>query len=201
MVEPSQQGQVFLWERRRILDYPSGECKLRGLGGRMQSGCCETSSEVTLMQALSGPVTTLRADLSHVDEVAPLFDLYRQFYEQAPDAEGARKFIAERIERGESVIFLAMAGGRAVGFTQLYPSFSSVSMKRLWILNDLYVAREARKLGAGQALLERAMQWGLETHAKELELSTATDNTTAQRLYERTGWKKDLEFFHYVLSL
>ena len=153
------------------------------------------------MQPLSGPVTTLRADRSHVDQVAPLFDLYRQFYKQAPDAEGAQRFIAERLERGESVIFLAMAGGRAVGFTQLYPSFSSISMKRLWILNDLYVAAEARKLGAGQALLERARDWGIETKAKELELATATDNYPAQRLYERTGWKKDLEFFHYALPL
>jgi GNAT superfamily N-acetyltransferase len=144
-------------------------------------------------------IEIVRADPSHADAVATLFDLYRQFYEQRPDLEGARRFIRERLERGESVIFLAFDRGRAVGFTQLYPSFSSVSMRRLWILNDLYVAAEARTLGAGRALLGRARAFAVETGAKGLELATATDNLTAQRLYEKTGWKKDLEFFHYSL--
>ena len=145
------------------------------------------------------PIRMLRATLEHLGEVAPLFDLYRQFYEQPPDLEGAREFVRERLERGESVIFLARAGERPAGFTQLYPSFSSVSMRRLWILNDLYVAAEARKLGVGEALLDRARAWAAETGAKGLELATASDNFPAQRLYEKTGWKKDLEFFHYYL--
>ena len=146
-------------------------------------------------------IKIIRADRTHVEQVAPLFDLYRQFYKQPPDPEGARRFIGDRLELGESVIFLALAGDHPVGFTQLYPSFSSISMRRLWILNDLFVATEARKLGAGRALLERAREWGVETEAKELELSTATDNLTAQRLYQRTGWKRDLEFIHYSLLL
>ena len=83
------------------------------------------------------PIRMLRATLEHLGEVAPLFDLYRQFYEQPPDLEGAREFVRERLERGESVIFLARAGERPAGFTQLYPSFSSVSMRRLWNLKDL----------------------------------------------------------------
>jgi GNAT superfamily N-acetyltransferase len=153
------------------------------------------------MPSPSSSIKIIRADRSHVDQVAPLFDFYRQFYKQPPDPEGARRFIGERLGRGESVIFLALAGDRAVGFTQLYPSFSSVSMKRLWILNDLYVAAEARKLGAGAALLEQARAWGIETGARALELATTVDNFTAQRLYEKTGWKKDLEFLHYELPL
>jgi GNAT superfamily N-acetyltransferase len=140
------------------------------------------------------PIRILRVTLEHLGEVAPLFDLYRQFYEQAPDPKGAREFIRE------SVIFLARAGESPAGFTQLYPSFSSVSMRRLWILNDLYVAAQARKLGVGEALLERARQWALETGAKGLELATATDNFPAQRLYEKTGWVKDVQFLHYYLS-
>ena len=153
------------------------------------------------MPTTSSPIKIIRADRTHVDQVAPLFDLYRQFYKQPPDSEGARGFIGDRLEFGESVIFLALAGDRPVGFTQLYPSFSSISMRRLWILNDLFVAAEARKLGAGRALLDRAREWGVETDAKELELSTANDNLTAQRLYQRTGWKRDLEFIHYSLLL
>jgi GNAT superfamily N-acetyltransferase len=152
-----------------------------------------------IIMSTNAPVEIVRADTGHADAVAALFDLYRQFYEQVPDLEGAQRFIRERLERGQSVIFLALKDGRGVGFTQLYPSFSSVSMRRLWILNDLYVAAEARTLGVGRALLERAREFAIETGAKGLELATATDNLAAQRLYEKTNWKKDLEFFHYYL--
>jgi GNAT superfamily N-acetyltransferase len=90
-----------------------------------------------------------------------------------------------------------VADGAIVGFTQLYPSFSSVSMKRLWVLNDLFVAPEARASGAGHALLDRAERWADETGAKGLTLSTQITNLTAQRLYEACGWTKDDEFLHY----
>ncbi len=83
----------------------------------------------------------------------------------------------------------------------LYPSFSSVSMKRSWILNDLFVATEARASGAGRALVERAERWAAETGAKGLTLATQMTNLTARRLYEACGWTKDEEFFHYTRSL
>ena len=146
-------------------------------------------------------IRAVRADLDDLDALVPLFDAYRQFYERPADAEGARTFLADRIKRGESVIFLAVAEGTVVGFTQLYPSFSSVSMQRLWILNDLFVAPDARKGGAGRALLERAERWATETGAKGLTLTTQLTNLTAQRLYEACGWTRDDEFFHYSRSL
>jgi GNAT superfamily N-acetyltransferase len=142
-------------------------------------------------------IRTARAELDDLDALAPLFDGYRRFYRQASDPAGARAFLAERIKRGESVIFVAIAESAIVGFTQLYPSFSSVSMERLWVLNDLFVAAEARGSGAGRALLERAERWAAETGAKGLILSTETTNLTAQRLYEACGWVKDDEFVHY----
>jgi len=116
---------------------------------------------------------------------------------QAADLTGARAFLADRFKRGESVIFLAVVDGAIVGFTQLYPSFSSVSMMRLWVLNDLFVTPDARKSGAGRALLERAERWAAETGAKGLTLSTQITNLGAQRLYEACGWTKDDEFLHY----
>ena len=146
-------------------------------------------------------VRTVRAQLDDLDALVPLFDGYRQFYAQASEPEGARAFLAERIKRGESVIFLAVADGVIVGFTQLYPLFSSVSMKRLWLLNDLFVAPEARTSGAGRALLERAERWAAETGAKGLTLTTQMTNLTAQRLYEACGWLRDEEFFHYTRFL
>ena len=142
-------------------------------------------------------VRSVRAELDDLDALVPLFDAYRRFYGQPSDLMSARTFLADRFKRGESVIFLAVVDGAIVGFTQLYPSFSSVSMKRLWVLNDLFVTPDARKSGAGRALLERAERWAAETGAKGLTLSTQITNLGAQRLYEACGWTKDDEFLHY----
>src|SRR5689334_1008174 len=142
-------------------------------------------------------VRTVRAELDDLEALVPLFDGYRSFYRQGSDPAGARAFLAERLKRDESVIFIAMVDGAAVGFTQLYPLFSSVSMKRLWLLNDLFVAPTGRRTGAGRALLDRAERWARETGSKGLTLSTEITNATAQRLYESAGWTKDDEFVHY----
>jgi GNAT superfamily N-acetyltransferase len=143
-----------------------------------------------------------RATVSDLDDAAPLFDAYRQFYGQRSDVPAARAFLDERLRRDESVIFLALAGddgGDALGFTQLYPSFSSVSLKRLWVLNDLFVGPDVRRGGVGRRLLERAREWAIETEAKGLVLATAVTNSTAQALYESCGWRRDDEFQHYHL--
>src|ERR1700676_5108761 len=89
-----------------------------------------------------------QATVDDLDLIAPLFDAYRQFYRQPSDPEAARRFLLERFEHGESVIFLAFENAAAIGFTQLYPSFSSGAMARIFILNDLFVAQEARGHGA-----------------------------------------------------
>ncbi|WP_264777102.1 GNAT family N-acetyltransferase [Deinococcus aetherius] len=148
-----------------------------------------------------GDLTVVRADAFHLNALVPLFDGYRQFYGQPSDPEGARAFLAERLDRGESVIFLALDGETPVGFTQLYPSFTSVGMRRLWILNDLFVAPGGRRRGTGQALLARARQHGIETGAARLTLSTAIDNAAAQALYEAQGWRQDEGFYTYNLPL
>ena len=146
--------------------------------------------------------TIVRAGRDELDELAPLFDGYRQFYGQRSDLTAARGFLRDRIERDESVIYLAYAnGGEAAGFTQLYPSFSSVSLKALWILNDLFVRSDIRRVGVGRTLLERARRHALETGAKGLVLSTGVTNKAAQTLYESCGWLRDEEFFQYHLFL
>jgi ribosomal protein S18 acetylase RimI-like enzyme len=146
-------------------------------------------------------VAIIRADLSHVPAVTPLFDAYRQFYQQAPDLDRARAFVTDRLTRGESVIFLAVSGGKYNGFTQLYPSYSSVDMAKLWILNDLFVDPAARGQGVGEALLEHARRFAEETGARSLMLETAVDNLSAQRLYERLGWVRETQFYMYYLHL
>ena len=142
-------------------------------------------------------IRTIRAELNDLDALVPLFEAYRAFYGQVAEPERARAFLADRLTRGESVIFLAVIDGSVVGFTQLYPSYSSVSMSRLWILNDLFVATDRRGSGAGRALLERGERWAAETGAKGLILATQVTNAGAQRLYERYGWTRDDEFAHY----
>jgi GNAT superfamily N-acetyltransferase len=143
-----------------------------------------------------------RAGLDDMDAAARLFDAYRQFYGQRSDVAAARAFLTERLRRDESVVFLAVAGepaGEAVGFMQLYPSFTSVSLGRVWILNDLFVDPGVRRGGVGRRLLEQARDWAVETQAKGLILSTALTNKAAQSLYEACGWVHDDEFQHYRL--
>lgn len=147
----------------------------------------------------------VKASIEYIDLLVPLFDGYRVFYEQTSDPEGARKFLTSRINNNESVIFAAMKEENgehiAMGFVQLYPSFSSVSMKKTWILNDLYVAEGYRKGGAAETLLKAAEEFGKGTGARYLMLQTHISNTPAQNLYEKLGWKKDEEHFYYYLPL
>jgi ribosomal protein S18 acetylase RimI-like enzyme len=147
----------------------------------------------------------LTAEASHLDLVAPLFDAYRQFYRQPADLGGARAYLAARLERGESAIFLALLGASdgtvAVGFTQLYPSYSSISLRAVWILYDLFVAAEARRSGVGRALLRHARAFAAGSGAGEMTLQTAVDNAPAQALYTALGWVRDDEYLTFNLAL
>jgi len=147
-------------------------------------------------------IITSRATLDDLDGLAALFDAYRVFYRQASDHALARAFIEERLQRGESVIFIARdAAGEAVGFTQLYPAFSSVSARRIWILNDLFVASGARQRGVARQLMDRARAFAIEAGALRLVLETAEDNQPAQALYESLGYAREAGTRHYALEL
>jgi ribosomal protein S18 acetylase RimI-like enzyme len=141
------------------------------------------------------------ACLEHLEDVASLFDQYRVFYNQASDLEAARSFLQARFQNGDSILFVAIDQGQIVGFTQLYPSFSSVLMKRIWILNDLFVVEPYRQQGVAKALINAAANFARETGAVRIALSTQKFNKTAQALYESLGYGKDEEFYHYALRL
>lgn len=143
---------------------------------------------------------TRKATIEDVERVSVLFDQYRVFYKQAPDPEGTLQFISERVKRAESVIFVVLLDDKIVGFTQLYPIFSSVGMKRAWLLNDLFVAEDARGSGAADALLAAAQSMGAETDARWMMLQTATTNHRAQKVYERNGWEKDADYYAYYFK-
>lgn len=141
------------------------------------------------------------ANSTHLEPLAVLFDHYRVFYGQSPNLEAARAFLEERFEKKDSTVFVAHTGERIVGFTQLYPSFSSVSMKRTWILNDLYVEVSSRRTGAATALMDAAETFAKQSGAVRVVLATQISNRTAQRLYEARGYVRDEAFYHYSLPL
>jgi ribosomal protein S18 acetylase RimI-like enzyme len=145
---------------------------------------------------MSTQISIERADLRHIAEVAPLFDAYRRFYGQVDDPR-ARSFLEERVAHDESVVFVARLQGAAIGFCQLYPCFASVSLTRMFVLYDLFVAPQARRCGAAAALLRAAVDYAAGQGAGQLMLQTAVTNLPAQHLYEREGWLRDNDFYVY----
>jgi ribosomal protein S18 acetylase RimI-like enzyme len=130
--------------------------------------------------------------------IAPLFDAYRQFYDQAPDLDLATRFIRDRIHNRESVILLAVsAEGQTVGFCQLYPTFCSVEAKPIYSLYDLFVTPSARRSGAGKALLQAAEALAASHGKARMDLTTAKTNHSAQAAYEALGWVRDEVFYAY----
>ncbi len=145
---------------------------------------------------MSNEIMIRIAGFADAAELAFLFDQYRMFYDQPTDINGARKFISERLQLKDSAVFLAFLGEQAVGFTQLYPIFTSVGMQRSWLLNDLFVTESARGKKVATQLLETAKHFAKSRNSKWLLLQTGADNFHAQALYEKDGWKKQSDFFY-----
>lgn len=175
------------WERRQ-----DALSALRQLSG---------AEDMERGSVLHAGLVVRRAHFRDVDALVPLFDAYRVFYEQQSDPALARAFLAERLAAGDSVIYLADRDGLAGGFTQLYPSFSSTRARRIYILNDLFVAPDFRRSGASKALLEAAATFARTHGALRLTLATAHSNAAAQALYEASGWVRDDHFLTYNLAL
>ena len=145
--------------------------------------------------------TIRQATIDDVEQLVPLFDAYRQFYGRTSDVAAARTFLLARFANRESTLFIAHQGEMAIGFAQLYPSFSSVSLARIFILNDLFVQEQARRTGVASSLLSAAATFAVSLGAVRLSLSTALTNDAAQALYRSAGWKRDEQFCVYHLAL
>ncbi len=139
------------------------------------------------------------ADKNDIPALAKLFDQYRAFYEQKPDINKSVEFLSSRLEKNDSIIFVARENAEIVGFTQLYPSFSSVGMKQVWILNDLFVSPKFRRKSIARNLMQEASNHAKKTGALRIELATQVSNTLAQNLYESMGYTKNESFYHYSL--
>ena len=146
--------------------------------------------------------TIKQATIHDIEIIAPLFDAYRQFYGKTSDVPLARSFLSDRLNNKESIIFFAINNTNvALGFTQLYPSFSSTRAARTYILNDLFVVPEARRTGVAKALLVEAARFAKANGAARMSLSTAITNIAAQKLYESLDWKRDEAFCEYGLVI
>ena len=142
--------------------------------------------------------TTRKASIDDLLPLAMLFDTYRQFYQQTPDLALAKAFIAARLNKQDSMIFVAEnSENKLIGFCQIYPSFCSVIAAKIGVLYDLYVNESARKTGAGRALMLAAHEYAAKNGMERLDLTTAKDNVKAQALYESLGWVRDEVFYAY----
>ena len=143
-------------------------------------------------------VTIARATANDIFELAPLVESYRAFYKQ-PASEKTLQYVIDRVSNDEAVVFIARIDGTAVGFTMIYPTFSTVALAPIWLLNDLYVDESARGNGVATKLMETAEQAARDAGAARIWLRTANDNTAAQALYEGRNWKQDEVFRRYDL--
>lgn len=139
-----------------------------------------------------------KASISDLAELHPLVEKYREFYKQ-PENPKTVQFLTDRLENDEAVVFIARVDGNPVGFTMIYPTFSTVSLSAVWLLNDLYVTETSRGQGIANLLMDAAEAAAREAGATRIFLRTAHDNTPAQALYESRGWKQDEVFRRYDL--
>jgi ribosomal protein S18 acetylase RimI-like enzyme len=143
-------------------------------------------------------IEVTRATHDDLEALLPLVSAYRSFYQQDRDGGRERAFVARHLKDGTSTIYLARdERGIAVGFVQLFQTYSTVKLGPLLILEDLFVAPEARGRGVASKLLARAVERSREISAVGMFLETAMDNVVAQRMYERAGWERESRFYKY----
>jgi GNAT superfamily N-acetyltransferase len=146
-------------------------------------------------------VVVRQAVARDIPALAALVNLYRQFQGQPADPAAAQAFLRDRFDHGESVVFLAEVDGEAAGFAQLYPLFSTVALRRAFILNDLFVGPAWRRHGVATALLDAVEGYARSMQAVRLSLNVARNNPAAQQLYRERGWREDQQFLMFNRTL
>lgn len=142
-----------------------------------------------------------QATIHDLPKLVPIFDSYREYFGQRKNPKEAEKFLFEKFEHLESIIFLAEQNSGILGFAQLYPVFSSLTLERVWLLNDFFVAEEYRYRGVGKELFIHIKEFTLLTNAKGIELTVEHSNSSAWKFWERQGFTLDEEFRSYYYKL
>ncbi len=141
----------------------------------------------------------VNASEDHIEDLAHLFSAYRDFYKMKADLDGCRTFLTERIENGDSEIYIHInEEGIQTGFVQLYPLWSSTRMAKFWLLNDLFVHPDYRGKSISKKLIEAARELCRNTGARGMMLETEKSNAIANKLYPKTGFKLDTEHNFYT---
>ena len=146
-------------------------------------------------------ITVARATPLDVDALLPLVRAYRAFYGQTPDEPGERRFISKHLRDVTSVVFLASEGRSALGFVQIFESWSTLRLAPMLILEDLFVEPAARGRGIAYALIDAAIAYAREAGAGGMFLETAVTNERAQEVYERAGWERERTFVKFNAPL
>ena len=146
-------------------------------------------------------ITVRRASAKDIDALLPLVQAYRVFYKQLPDMAGERRFLGKHLRDATSSVFFASDGQSALGFVQIFESWSTLRLAPVLILEDLFVKPEARGRGIARALIDAAIAYARETGAAGMFLETAVDNERAQQVYEREGWRRERAFVKFNAPL
>ena len=143
-----------------------------------------------------------KISIDELDDLVNLFDQYMVFYKQPSAPEKHRKYLAERLQNNEATVFVAYStDNKPVGFVLNYHSFSSVSLGKVLVLNDLFVISSHRKQGVAHNLIDSSLSLAERTGAIRVDLATAKDNFSAQALYEKIGFVKGSQYFSYSLAV
>lgn len=150
---------------------------------------------------MNGELNIRQAVIQDLPNIVPIFDAYREYFGQQKNPEEAEKFLFEKFEHLESVIFIVEQKSDVIGFAQLYPVFSSLSLKRVWLLNDFFIKGEYRNRGVGKELFAKVREFSKLTKAKGIELSVEHSNQKAWQFWEGQGFKIEDEFRYYHYKL
>lgn len=142
-----------------------------------------------------------QATIQDLPSIVPIFDSYREYFNQQKDPVLVERFLFEKFEHRESVIFIAQKQDEVIGFAQLYPLFSSLTLQRVWLLNDFFITEEFRGSGVGTQLFATVKEFTLLTKSKGIELSVEHTNKKAWTFWEKQGFKEDEEFRYYFYKL
>ncbi len=142
-------------------------------------------------------ITIKRASILHLEQLHLLFEEYRTFYHMPANKPQSMAFLNARFKQNDSLIFIAFMEHMAVGFVQIYPLFSSAAMKKIWLLNDLYVNPLARRKGVARKLLTTVENEAKKQSIFSIKLATAVDNHQAKALYHSLDYTTNDQFEHY----
>lgn len=150
---------------------------------------------------MSNKLNIRQATIHDLPKIVPIFHSYREYFKQQRDPIKVESFLFEKFEHLESVILIAEQQSEVIGFAQLYPIFSSLTLQRVWLLNDFYIAEEFRNCGVGKQLFAKVKEFAMLTKSKGIELSVEHTNKKAWEFWERQGFNIDEEFRYYFYKL